>query len=95
MKTQIYCKNIGKGGGCGWFWITLSSEQAQSIYFDAECPKKCGGFAEMYGRLNTKKEPNEDVVCTDSRCRTSESRRCNCSCGGSHHGTDVLMVGKQ
>lgn len=58
------------------------------------CPG-CGSGSYYWWALSVRRRPQEedDMECSDARCRLSEALKCRCSCGGAFHGEDASFGG--
>ena len=85
-KTKYFCDN------CGPYFTTTINEWPSIHKHNCE---KCHGKDTLHfmGYLSWKWRPRLQISdkCNDGKCRTSESLKCSCSCGGQFHGDDITM----
>lgn len=81
---------FGGVGECGKFWHI-------SEKLPERCPR-CGVYR-MFGfsvnAVACKRGYAPEKECNDGKCRSSNSLKCNCSCGGAFHGETAFICGNQ
>jgi hypothetical protein len=103
-RTLVACVSSEVGPGCGRRWLDLEWDKrarhvGHGMYARVEtilvfpwrpCPT-CGGRCVSYRQVEVKKSRGGKCL---SHCQTSDSRKCNCACGGRKHGIalDPFMV---
>lgn len=70
---------LGGVGGCGIFWVEMSTLN------DFRCPK-CGLYPWGGATYDLLRVGRVGRGGCDASCKSSDSAKCNCSCGGVHHG---------